>query len=155
MKKNDIILLVVGVILIVLALFIGGSNSKDEEVTPPSTEVGLQNITYKQYEYLLEQGEKFVVFLGATGCSWCEKFTPVMKEVAEENNITVYYLDIAKISSKQHTKLAQSSEWLSSNSWGTPTTVILSKEETFDVLEGYNEKDATITFLKENGLISE
>lgn len=156
MKKNDIILLVVGIILVVIGFFAySNKTTTSSEVEAPSTEAGIQSITYKQYEYLLDQNKEFILFIGATGCSWCEKFTPVVTDVTEKYNLTVYYLDISKLSSNQYNSLVSSNDWLSSNEWGTPTTLILSKNNTRDVLSGYTEESELVNFFQTNGFINE
>ncbi len=157
MKKNDIVLLVVGIVLVIIGLFAYSKKTSSTfggEVEKPSTEVGIHEISFKQYQYLTSTEDKDIIFIGATGCGWCEKYRPVLEEVASENNLTVYYLDIANLNNTSYNDLVNSNDWLKSNQWGTPTTLILTSNKTVDVLEGYAEKDKVVEFFKNNGYIA-
>ena len=43
----------------------------------------------------LSKGKKIVIWLGRQGCSYCSLYAPTIKAVGKENNIKIYYIDIA------------------------------------------------------------
>lgn len=47
---------------------------------------------------LLEDGSG-IIYFGFSNCPWCRSLVPILTEVAEEKNETIYYLDISKIRS--------------------------------------------------------
>lgn len=45
------------------------------------------------FDDIIKEGEKIIDF-NATWCGPCRMLTPILKEVAEEKNITIYSLDV-------------------------------------------------------------
>src|SRR5690606_11431913 len=53
----------------------------------------------QSYDQIMERFEKGtgIVFLGFKECPWCQRATPILNEVAEEEKVSIYYLDIRKL----------------------------------------------------------
>lgn len=160
MKKNDIYLIICAVLIVVVVFFAtGGIGKKNEDktlVTLNGEEVGLVKIDYETYTSKIKNNENFIIVLEQTGCSFCEKFLPIVKEASEELGIAVYDLDISELSKEEYTSLGESNSYLRRNSkWGTPTTLLLSGEEEIDNLSQYVEKEAFVKFIKDNVLMAQ
>ncbi|MDO5569352.1 MAG: thioredoxin family protein [bacterium] len=156
MKKNDIILIGVVVLLIIISFFAFG-NKKELTATTGLTDaaVGINTIEYSTYEEILNDSQNnHIVYIGSASCSYCTKFQPIIEEVAEEYNLVVYYIDISTLTSSNKSKLSTSNSYLKDNEWGTPTTLILLGNEVVDVLSGYVEEDELVSFFSDNNLIN-
>ncbi len=161
MKKKDIILIGIVILVIILTIFVVDrkSNSNKVVIEKPVTLTGesgvVTNATYPQYEELITAGDPFMVTIIQTGCSYCEKFEPVLEEVVSEYNLPAYYLNISNLTSEEVQSLNQSNSYLKRNQWGTPTTLILVGDKVIDSIGGYIEKDGLVTFLEDNVLMGE
>lgn len=51
-------------------------------------------------EPMLQQGQKFVLYVGRKSCPYCVEFAPALKKAADERNIEVYYMDSIDIYEK-------------------------------------------------------
>lgn len=151
MKKTDFILIGVVVLILILSIFL--INGKDKKNDKDSTEEYLKKITYTEYEELINKGEQFTVIIERTGCSYCELYMPIVEKVTNEYKTVIYYIDTETLTDDEFNKLNASNDYLSSNEWGTPTTLLLKGNTTIDSIGGYVEKDEIVTFLKDNGII--
>ena len=41
----------------------------------------------------IANGESFILYTGRLTCDWCRKLSPLLCEIATENDLTIYYLD--------------------------------------------------------------
>ena len=163
MKRKDIILVVVAVLLIVSGLIFG---TKKEEVLSEeeqrkvwtemlsSTELvkGINEMSFDYFDAIHNVGdERTVIYIGSSNCGWCQKFSPILEEVANENDLKIVYINVAKLKKSENQELISASE--NHYKGGTPTTLIVEKGKVIDSLGGYKEKDETIEFFKNNGII--
>ena len=150
MKKSDFILIGVVVLIIGFALISSKGNEVLEDVNYPLTlagDAGLQQITYNQYETMVNNGDAFVLVIERTGCGYCTMYMPIVEEVADEKNIPIYYIDIADLTSSEMSKL-ENNKYLKRNSnWGTPTTLFMLGDRVLDALGGYTDKNGVLSFL--------
>lgn len=157
MKKNDIILIVCVLLVIVIAMFVkGGSNEK--KVEGPLTLIGTpgtSEITYSDYAAKVSNNESFVVVLVQTGCSHCQNFEPIVDETATELQIPVYYLNLTNMSSDDQQSLSSSNSYLKKNEWGTPTTLVMSGDTVIDTIAGETRKENLVKFFKKNITLGE
>ena len=95
MKKTDFILIGVVLIIIVIGIVSSRGTAKLDEVEYPLTlsgEVGLHEITYDEYEKKVSDGDAFIVIIERTGCSYCQKYMPLVEEVANEKKLLLLIL---------------------------------------------------------------
>lgn len=150
MKKSDFILIGVVVLIVVIALFSSKGNVELEEVNYPLTlvgEAGLQQITYDQYETMLNGDDPFIVIIERASCGYCTMYMPIVEEVADEKEIPIYYIDTDTLTSDEFSELNNSNSYLKRNSWGTPTTLFMLGDRVLDYIDSYVEKDSFLSFL--------
>ena len=90
MKKTDLILIGLVVVLIIVGIVSSKGTQAQEEIEFPlalAGEVGLNEITYDEYKKMVNKGDAFVVVIERTGCSYCQMYMPIMEEVAKEQKI--------------------------------------------------------------------
>lgn len=162
-QKVTIIFLVVIILIEILVftkIYKGPNTEKNDSnqnnsLTSEEKYMNLTFISYDQFKELYKSGNKFIVVLVQTSCGYCLQYKPILNEVAKENNIPIYILDILKMSDDEIKDLITSIEYLEENpSWGTPITFVIEKGITKGVLPGFVTKEATVQFYQEQGLIN-
>ena len=149
MKKKDFILIGAVLVIIIIGIVSSKGTAAQDPIEFPLTlsgEVGLHEITYSQYEQMVDNGEAFVVVIERTGCSWCQQYMPLMEEVANENKIAVTYINTDNLSEDEFNLLTTTNKYLKKNEWGTPTTLLMLGDRIVDSIGGYTEKDSILAF---------
>ena len=158
MKKTDFILIGVVVVLIIIGIFSTRGTAAEEEVKYPLTlagETGLHEITYKEYEKMVENGDAFIVIIERTGCSYCQQYMPLVEEVANEKKIAITYLNTDNLSEEDMNKLSTTNKYLKRNEWGTPTTLFMLGDRILDSIGGYVEKSSIESFIDGKVVVGE
>ena len=160
MKKSDIILIGVVILVIVAAILFGKSADTQEElnIEYPVTlagEVGLNEITYSKYADMVDAGEPFVVVIERAGCYYCQMYMPILKEYVEKHNIAVTYIDTDNLTEEETHLLSTKNKYLRNNEWGTPTTLFMVGKEVVDVINGYVEESSIDAFFKDRVVMGE
>jgi predicted bacteriocin transport accessory protein len=136
-----------------------GITDQTEEETQVDDDSKYTNLTfvdYAAYKKIYEGFGKNILVIGRSGCSYCSKYKPVINEVAKEEGLKIYYLDIIKLTEDEWNTLFEKdlADFVKANqNWGTPSTIILEDQKVVDSFVGYTDKAATIKFYKKNGLI--
>ena len=157
-KQKDIILIaLVVVLLIVAAIVTGNKDSKVDIELPVALEgdAGFYEITYSNYLEKIDSNEPFLVVIVKDGCGYCEMYEPILKEVADEYNLPINYINLTNLSEEEYNNLAQSNAYLKKNQWGTPTTLFMLGDSVIDSIGGYVDKDKFVDFVKENFVVNE
>ena len=155
MKKTDIALIVVVVLVIIVGIFAFGKNTeaKIEYELPLTLEgnSGLSEITYTEYKEKMESEKPFIVIIERTTCSQCINYMPVAEQFASDYNIPIYYINTDNLSQDEFTSLQKSNTFFKKkkDNWGTPTTIILIGNQAIDYLEGETDEDGLNSFLSE------
>ena len=158
MKKTDFILIGVVLVLIVIGIFSSKGTAALDDVKYPLTlagEVGLNEITYEQYEKMVKNGDAFIVIIERTGCSYCQQYMPLVEEVAKEKKIAITYLNTDNLSEEDMNKLSTTNKYLKRNEWGTPTTLFMLGDRVLDSIGGYVEKSSIEAFLDGKVVVGE
>ena len=157
-KQKDIILIaLVVVLLIVAAIVTGNKDSKVDIELPVALEgdAGFNEITYSNYLEKIDSNEPFLVVIVKDGCGYCEMYEPILKEVADEYNLPINYINLTNLSEEEYNDLAQSNAYLKKNQWGTPTTLFMLGDSVIYSIGGYVDKDKFVDFVKENFVVNE
>lgn len=150
MKKSDFILIALVVVIVVIAIFSSKGTEAADAIEYPVTlsgDVGLNEISYTDYQELVESGEAFIVIIERTGCSYCQLYMPIVKEVAEEKKIAITYIDTENLSEEDFEELSSTNAYLKKNQWGTPTTLFMIGEKVVDSISGYVQKEEFESFI--------
>lgn len=145
MKKEQIVILIIAIIVMIGSFFASGIYDKKK--------IKISKGIVDKYNELYNSEELSIIYIGRTGCSFCEKYNPVIKEVTEENKLSYYYVDLSKLTKKDKDNIYNSGEVFKDENFGTPTTIIASKGEIVKSHIGYMEKDDLIKFLQETKVI--
>lgn len=157
MKKSDIALILGVVVVIIISMF-AFSNKTPKTETPVtlSDNFGeVRQISYSDYNTMVEDENTFILVVSREGCSYCESFRPIIDEVSKEEQIPVYIVDLATFTEDEATAFTESNSFLKRGDWGTPTTLVLKGTEVIDTLAGYTEKDSLIEFFDETVVVPE
>ncbi len=163
--SKESVLKVVKTLAIVLgiALVIGGAfgisklNPKSNKESSSSEKVSLENAGFNElsldsYMELIAKDEKSVILVARPTCSYCELFTPILKQASEEMGITVNYVNTDKFTQDDWTKFTGSLSYLTEEDWGTPLVLIVQNNNVVADNGGYVELDVIKSFFEENGL---
>lgn len=159
-RKGLIVVVVIETFLLILILigFIQSKNTNQTSDNNSSTNTGTNTNNYegkvsKNYQEAFSKEGKQVLYIGRTGCGYCEAFTPYMNYLSETYNFTYYYLDTNDISSEELKtlleKVGQDYE-----EFGTPYVVFLENGEKYDEIPGYIEEATLFEKLQTNGIIA-
>lgn len=155
------ILKVFGILLavaIVIGIAIGVSNIKKDETNSDNTtetteleEAGFNEVTLSEYLDLVKSSEKSIILVARPTCGYCQQFTPILKQAMEDMNLTINYIDTDKFSEDDWTPFTESLDYLKSEQWGTPLTLIVQNGEAIAENNGYVELDTIKEFFTNNG----
>lgn len=158
MKKSDFILIGLVLVMVVVGLLSSKGTKAQEEIQFPlelSGEVGLNQITYNEYKDMVSNDEAFIMILEREGCGYCTQYMPLAKEVADDNNIAITYIDTDTLTSDEFNELSSTNEYLKKNSWGTPTTLFMLGDRVVDAIGGYVEKSVIEKFIENRVILGE
>ena len=144
MKKQQIILIIIGIILIL---------SITALILIPRDKY-LIKLTYEEIFEKLENKDDFVLCVSASECIHCQEYKPKLKKIAEEYNIIIYYTNTDSFTKEQYEEFKKTFSF----DGGTPTTIFFKNGEektTANRIEGNVKTDKIINKLKNNGLIPE
>lgn len=182
-KKSNITLFIVLItclmnIILLFGVFNGGSNTDNQDTTNNNTTEEQTNYTYDTSAMkeitaadIASESKKetIVVVIGRQGCSACAAYMPVLNTVAKDYNITVRYIDIAKIIKFTEAgnyvddkdafdtlvALTGSGDWktfVNDNIQYTPLTIIIKNNKVVGGVSGYLEAENIETMFDNAGL---
>ena len=111
----------------------------------------LKNINLKELNEKLDNEEEFFFVVTQDGCSHCEEFLPVLKEVLNENKIIGYDFNLTRLSESD-----KDSFYEMFDIEGTPTTIFIKDGKELSIMQrivGGLDKDKLIQKFKNNGYI--
>lgn len=156
-KQKDLIsillIVVVTVIALVATTVITSKKTPKLDIELPIAlegNAGFNEITYSEYAEKVEAKTPFIVVIVKDGCGYCDAYKPIVKEVAEEYNIPVNYINLSNATEEEYTNLSTSNSYLKKNRWGTPTTLFMYGSDVVDSIGGYVEKDTFVSFIEKN-----
>jgi len=139
MKK--VLMILVGI----LSLFLSGCGKGS-----------IEEITFTDYQKMVENKESFILFIGSHNCNHCMEFEITLNEVVEKYNIDFKYIDIANFSEEERKTFNIKFD-------GTPTTVFINDGEDNSCnvfscdntkrISGAKSYEQVVELLKNNGYI--
>lgn len=92
-----------------------------------------------KYLELLNSKDYKVIYVGKTGCSYCQYAEPVYLDIIRTYDITINKIDIAQISQQDYNTLMQSDEVFKSGKWqGTPFFFVTKGGKVIEYVNGYD-----------------
>lgn len=128
-----------------------GSNENNQTENVALEEAGFNKVTLDEYLNLVKGSEKSIILVARPTCSYCEMFTPILKQAMEEMNLTINYVDTDTFSQEDWTTFNESLDYLQNEEWGTPLTLIVQNGELVAENNGYVELDTIKEFFSDNG----
>lgn len=154
------VLKVIGIVLVIAlvigcaigASFIKTDNTNDNTIESVSlTEADFNEITIDEYLSLIKEPTRNVILIARPTCSYCEKFTPILKKASDDMNVTVNYIDTDKLT-EDTWKNFESSFDIFSGQWGTPLVIVTENGTLVDKNEGYTDLATIKKFFSNNNL---
>ena len=142
----SVLAIVVAILLFILIVqgIVKGIDKISNKTEESSVSLKATTITTSELMTKLNNGDTFVLFIGANTCAHCKEFYKTVNAYVSSGN-TVYYVDIADISDPTLTKYrAEISERLlegvptdrNITELATPTTVYVKEGEFVDAIQG-------------------
>ena len=173
-KLPQTIIMIVGIVLVVaisMLVVIGLTAKEDKFVDykktsttsvqePESTEntedelsaAGFKELSLDDYLKLIKSDKKSIILIARPTCSFCQMFTPVLKQAKEEMKLEVNYFNTDTIADEDTAnKFYSSLDYLKTDEWGTPLTLIVKDGKIIDKNNGYVELKEIKEFFKKNG----
>lgn len=126
---------------------------QENEIISEEAELSLNYIGYEEYKDLLNSKKASVIVIGQSTYQYCIKAKLILNDIADENDITINYLNISYLSSEEGANFEKSLEYFQENDWGTPIMMIVKKGEIIDMIEQLTTEEKYIEFLTENGVL--
>lgn len=109
------------------------------------------NSSFEEINNKINNKDSFILYIGSAECSHCEVFKPKLEDIANENKIEVFYIDVSKLNDEEKTKLSNIVSYS-----GTPTTAFI--VDGYDPgsqthIDGDVSKDKIIDTFKNNGYL--
>ncbi|MGE5455971.1 MAG: hypothetical protein ACM3O4_02590 [Ignavibacteriales bacterium] len=142
MNENKKIM-IVGIFIAVVALIIPivsyVNNKKTEEVMD-------------KFYTAFEKAEKNMIYVGRDTCSYCQLFSPELKDFDTLYDIDYTYINTDEISSTQLDEIFKKLG-INASEFGTPYVAIVQDGKVVDKNQGFMPEDTLFTFLQKNELI--
>lgn len=113
----------------------------------------LKEISYKEYEKMIENKETFILEVMKTGCTYCEKLKPKLEKLANDYKIDIKVINTANLSEEDKDNFDTAT-----GVSGTPTIIFYTNgvEETVaSRVNGNVSLEKLISKFKANGIIKE
>ena len=130
------------------------SSSNDSSDISEDEQGDLNEIGIDEYLDLLKGDEASIIYVARPTCHYCQEMEPIVKNIVYEYGIEVNYLNTDELDDEGQSKLIKSDDYFSEG-YGTPLLLVVKDDEIVDIQEGLNNKDTTVNFFKDNGLIEE
>ena len=112
--------------------------------------------TNESHRILAEFNEKYendgiqIILFASPTCKWCKKLVPILDEIAEENDLKYYYLDVTKLFDNDYNEIISK---LDIEIDGIPHLVVVKDKKVLGEQVGAETKENTIEFFKKYGVI--
>lgn len=88
----------------------------------------MKEVSYNEYLNLKEDSkknnEKFILYIKQNNCKHCKNFTPTITKVAKEYKVTIYYINLTKLTEAEYNKFKEEGTFT-----GTPTVLFYENGE--------------------------
>ena len=110
------------------------------------------NRDINMWEKDIKSGDTVVMVIGASWCSHCHEYKPMVTALANKNNINLYFYEIDTFEEDQANRLKNTFE-LPNYKGSVPYTVVFKNGVAVASHEGYESEQMMISFFMENGVL--
>lgn len=141
-------------------------SSSDLDVTPDIKEDKFKNINnFEELDNYLKRENISILVLGKTGCNFCDLYKPILEEVSGEYGLEILYIDFKQFDEEEYEKVMDSEITIPKKctnydedvplkrGFGTPLTLFIKENTSYDCIRGYKQKDVLISELRRLDLI--
>lgn len=122
---------------------------------------GYVTVSYEEYVELTASSNPVAITVGQIGCSHCDAIKPALNAVSKNNDVAVYYLDLAMLQDSDRESFFDGlrkmgyddPDFLSTGSFGTPTTFIFKNSKVKSYMSGERTTSQLEKELKKQGVI--
>lgn len=125
---------------------------EESEAIKEEEQKALENIDVDRYLELKEKNSPSIIYIARPTCHYCEIQGPIIKNIAYEKDLTIYYLNTDEMSAEESTTFIKSDDTFK-DGFGTPCTIVVKENRIVGKLEGLTDSDTLLNFFKENEVI--
>lgn len=178
-SKVNVLLVLVSILIVISLIILGNnsysSNNRNSSSGDTASTSETENSSYDVSSFKeitpseiagFKKKETYVVYIGRSGCSWCSKMLPNLKQAQEEYKYTTQYIDLAKIidfntgsilDNNAYTILAnldtvESEKDVMNELGSTPMMLIIRDKKIIGSYVGYSDYETFAKVLEDNGL---
>lgn len=126
---------------------------EESEAIKEEEQKELENINVERYLELKEEDSPSIIYIARPTCHYCEIQGPIIKNIAYEKDLKIYYLNTDEMSAEESTTFIKSDDTFK-DGFGTPCTIVVKDDKIIGKLEGLTDKETMINFFQENGVDS-
>ncbi|MEG2322544.1 MAG: thioredoxin family protein [Bacilli bacterium] len=112
----------------------------------------LNYIDFDQYKTLIAEDKANVIVIGQSTCGYCIQAKLILNQIAEEEKVTINYLNVSYLTEEQGKEFEKSFEYFSKE-WGTPILFISKQGKMLDIKEQLGTKEEYKEILKKQGIL--
>lgn len=109
---------------------------------------GFKKITAEEIVSKFNDDKVTFVYYGRSGCQYCVKYAPVVKEVAKEKKVDFYYFNADELTQEAAEKLIALDKTFNEGLRGTPFTFAFKNGKLLGSIPGYVEKTELVKFIE-------
>ena len=109
---------------------------------------GFKKITAEEIVSKFNDDKITFVYYGRSGCQYCVKYAPVVKEVAKEKKVDFYYFNADELTQEAAEKLIALDKIFNEGLRGTPFTFAFKNGKLLGSIPGYVEKTELVKFIE-------
>lgn len=168
-KKVLIILLIIVVIVGgIVAYFVSTSEERKQRkqeqdiIDKASTDSNISTDKMRDFKIIdvdkyleLYKGDSLsIVYIGRSGCEFCQTAEPIIKNIMYEYKFDINYLSTDGFDDEDRVNMLNSDKYFKEKQGiDTPCILIVKDNSIVDIIEGLADKDSYIKFFKENNII--
>lgn len=106
-------------------------------------------IDVSKMKELFSSNDTKIIFVGSLTCPHCTAIKPVINSVVKDLNVTVYYLELSKMTDEENKEYYSINEFLKNNN-SIPLVMAVKNNEVIDSFVGEKNSKDVEEFLKKN-----
>ena len=128
-------------------------SSKDSNKVSRDRMKDFKMINVDKYLDLYKSNTISVVYIGRSGCEYCQTAEPIIQNIMYEKNFDIYYLSTDSFDDDDRVNMLNSDDYFKEKRGiSTPCILIVKDSSIVDRIEGLADKDTYLDFFKENNI---